>query len=837
MKNVNSSFLVCYWALCLILLLASACETQQPTAPLALATPSVVAKTTQAREVTSVTTPTETQLATDTPIPSQTPTATEPAPTAVPTKGKSIVVNSTADSGPGTLRQALLDAQGGDTITFDPAMFPPQAHPRIILASCLPEIKQDHLTVDGSSAGVVLDGSQIEAEWCSGIRIISTNWNTIQGLRFESFSPGAGIEMAGGAQHNLIKENIIGFGDVGFVLSGKETSLNAITGNFIGVDSQDKNLEQASVGIWIEDGASHNTIADNVIAYNSHGIEIVDSNSVGNTITQNSIYGNLHGGIGLKGVDQGEDGDFSLRAPTIIVFDLENGTIAGFTCPNCLVEIFSDERNQGRIFESSIAADGAGNFSLNQGAPFTGPYLTATATDGHGTTSPFSVQTFGSSKRIILQEENNLPITLFQPIRSQELEDNRIGIMLSPELDRRVWMDADYFLHKVNIMGVKRVRLSIDYFDLEEVNWEEGTYSTYSIEPNHDRLINGLIEMGIKARLCLNFWDPESPGKIYTEGYYRFKNDDEIQRYVGYVRFVVNHFKGKIAYYEILNEPSPHPGTQRSIEAEDYIKVVRRVIQIIREADPEAGIVVGAIPNLYGPGDYEYLLSILNSEIMPLVDGISFHPMHGVSPNYELKEDYYRYPSVVQGIKETAYAQGFEGQYFADELVWRTVENPLPSEPWTYSELGAAKYYARGIVTQLGLDLITGTTQPGFDDIFSPERVIGKVIQNLSTVMAGAEPSIFSVGIYGENTDIRSYLFSLSSGEKLLALWTDGVAVDDDPGIPVTLTLPGFAEHKVIGIDVLYGIEQELIADEEDGNLVIHNLFVKDYPLIVRLSK
>jgi methionine-S-sulfoxide reductase len=37
-------------------------------------------------------------------------------------QGRTLLVTSTEDSGPGTLRQALQDAQTGDTITFDPAV-------------------------------------------------------------------------------------------------------------------------------------------------------------------------------------------------------------------------------------------------------------------------------------------------------------------------------------------------------------------------------------------------------------------------------------------------------------------------------------------------------------------------------------------------------------------------------------------------------------------------------------------------------------------------------------------------------------------------------------------
>jgi hypothetical protein len=61
-------------------------------------------------------------------------------------------------------------------------------------------------------------------------------------------------------------------------------------------------------------------------------------------------------------------------------------------------------------------------------------------------------------------------------------------------------------------------------------------------------------------------------------------------------------------------------------------------------------------------------------------------------------------------------------------------------------------------------------------------------------------------------------------------------AVDDDPGVEVTLTLPGFSAQKVLVIDVLNGFERELVSSTEGGNLIISNLLVKDYPIILCLT-
>ena len=102
--------------------------------------------------------------------------------------------------------------------------------------------------------------------------------------------------------------------------------------------------------------------------------------------------------------------------------------------------------------------------------------------------------------------------------------------------------------------------------------------------------------------------------------------------------------------------------------------------------------------------------------------------------------------------------------------------------------------------------------------------------------MAGAEPVSVPIEIQSEATNIKSYAFSLPNDDKLLALWTDGVAVDNDPGIETALTLPDFSAQKVVGIDVLNGFQQQLVTSTEDGNLVINNLLVKDYSIILQLS-
>ena len=120
---------------------------------------------------------------------------------------------------------------------------------------------------------------------------------------------------------------------------------------------------------------------------------------------------------------------------------------------------------------------------------------------------------------------------------------------------------------------------------------------------------------------------------------------------------------------------------------------------------------------------------------------------------------------------------------------------------------------------------------------YSPQEVqIVRTIQNLCTTMAGIQPASLPIEVQSTATNTVSYTFSLSNGDHLIALWTNGVAVDDDPGIPATLTIPDSSEHTVIGIDVLHGFTQRMITEIVGGDLVIHDILIKDYPIIFRVT-
>ena len=750
--------------------------------------------------------------------------------------GKEIVVTNTADSGTGSLRWALQTARSGDTITFDPSVFPPDDPATILVRSEIPPLLFGNLTIDASNAGVILNGELSETSGVSGI-VIRSAANVVQGLQIVNFSQ-CGIFMSGLARNNTIggdrntgngpfgQGNAIGQCNGGIVLWGMQATGNTILGNVIGTDiTGTENLGNVD-GATIGGGGTRNVIGpDNLIAHNRESGVLIDGpDTSGNTITQNRIWNNGWAGIRFEGFYT-SDADFVVET-----VDPVAGLISGRACAGCVIEFFSDTDLQGAVYEGRTTASEDGLFQLSTGTALSGPNLTATRTDARGTTNRFLGPFDISAVRDELQKSNNLPSVPFVGKRSGELQDNWIGDLWSG-----MWQAPDYghtFDTNVFGLGLKRIRIAVNSADIATVNW---SHPEFWIDPTYDALISTLAEQGHRIRYILSFWDKDNSSSQQTLPCERFSTQEDVDRYLEFVRFIVRHFSDRVEGYEIWNEPNVAPDCGQQIALGDYLNLVRSVVPVIREEAPKASIVIGSVTPLPFLGAKDYLFGILESDVLPLVDGISWH-VGGPSLEYDEWRDYWlAYPSIVREIKETAWANGFSGEFIGDELIWRTPLNPHPlgAEQWLYSPAVSAKYFARGIVMERGMDLTVGLALDALEVL----PLMVRAITNLCTVMAESEAVDLPVEIDIETDGLVAYCaFRYPNGDRILAIWTDGIAQDEDLGIPATITLPGLTAGTVTGIDVLDGFAQELVFEIDGDDTVVRDLLVKDYPILIRLS-
>ncbi len=294
---------------------------------------------------------------------------------------RTIIASSTADSGPGTLRQALLDAndaEGANVIEFAFPGGPPYV---IRLLSPLPPIG-DAVTIDGWSQlefrgepVIEIDGTNAVPPTPAGERaglVLAAASTTVRGLVINGFVTGI---RAGGAGGHVIQGNLVGLtpsgaattsnsadgivilspnnliggpaaearnvisrnGGHGIVLESPLATGNVIEGNFIGTGLDGITpAGNALAGVAIRDGASGNTIGPgNVIAHNGGNGVLVEStagagNAIrGNIITANGALGIDLGGDGFSGNDNGDPDagpNDSQNSPTILTARTDGAT-------------------------------------------------------------------------------------------------------------------------------------------------------------------------------------------------------------------------------------------------------------------------------------------------------------------------------------------------------------------------------------------------------------------------------------------------------------------------------------------------------------------------------
>ena len=795
--------------------------------------------------------------------------AHSPTTTTAATGAASSVVSSALDRGPGSLRRALSSAEAGDVITFDQMIFPPDAPAVIAVESELPHLSQGSVTVDGSNAGVILDGGQLPGEgFVSGLGIDSDG-NTIMGLQIVNF-PGPGIGVGGGDGNTIGGDRAMGAGPIGqgnltgdngngIALWGPASG-NVVTGNLIGTGTDGSELlGNRAHGVWITEGAERNVLGpDNVVAHNGQagvalqdgardnvvgprnviasngesGVWVDGPRSFGNTITGNSIHDHAAVGIYVSG-----SGNAGLIAPAVLDLDMGAGTVVGTACPGCAVEIFSDADDEGGTFEGSATADGAGVFALDAGHGLAGPHLTAVAIDAEGNSSEFSPPTSGTIRTAVMQVGNNRPRTTISIQTSPGPPRSGIGDMWNVDPADVTCPSAfgNSLVHRTLRYGYSWVRLSLDPRewwggDVGEPERYDGPFSSFRIDPCQDRIISALARRGVTIVLTIVFWDE----RFHAERPPDYGNDEEVRGYLAYVRHLARHFADRVRYFEILNEAVFY------VDLPDYLDLVRRAVSIIRREAAEAGIVAGGAANLLDPGSREYLFGLLRSDVVHLIDAVELHPMYGASPQYDDTRRYYdAFPSLVNRVRKVARAHGFSGRLVAEEMLWRTPLNAGAGQPWVYTPIMASKYLLRTIVMHRGLGVWAGIDTPTDNLDLRGASTIPSFVPTaprLTSVMDGARPTRLHVRIETEATDVTSYGFGLPNGDRLLAVWRDGVASDDDPGIPATITIAGERAERAIGIDVLNGFQEELITVTGATTLVIDGLLIEDYPVFIRLT-
>ncbi|HEY9848816.1 MAG TPA: DUF4347 domain-containing protein [Leptolyngbyaceae cyanobacterium] len=250
------------------------------------------------------------------------------------------VVINTKDSGEGSLRQAIINANtitGKDTITFNISgtgphtISPTSALPTITEAVVIDGYSQPGASKNTLAAGnnaqlkIILDGTNAGSS-ISGLNLSSSsNGSTIQGLTINKFQ-GVGIYLE--SKNNLVVGNFLGTDATGTIDLGNTLDGMYVAGsdNIIGgSNAGDRNIISGNdrYGIVILDSATNNQVQGNYIGTDvsgtldlgntKEGVFITGSNNIiggSNAGDRNIISGNDRSGLFMSNTNNKVQGNY-----------------------------------------------------------------------------------------------------------------------------------------------------------------------------------------------------------------------------------------------------------------------------------------------------------------------------------------------------------------------------------------------------------------------------------------------------------------------------------------------------------------------------------------------
>jgi hypothetical protein len=418
-------------------------------------------------------------------------------------------------------------------------------------------------------------------------------------------------------------------------------------------------------------------------------------------------------------------------------------------------------------------------------------------------------------------------------------------------------------------LGLKWVRVSAWTSSLMWSYVERARKGEYYIDPVTDQAVTDLSENGVNVILGLAYgnylydrpreWEKEQTD-ILELPMPPFEGESR-EAFLRWTRFMANHFKDRVQFYYIWNEPyqAPPYGWGDSVK---FSAFVRDLVRVIKEEYPDAKI---SWPTARTSG--EFLEGCFKQGIAPLFDMV----------HADLSDP--------PGIKQRWRDAGFAGDHWIT-YEWSSLATyPTPSKEAPYtapdqvvSEIEKAKNVARSASHQASHRIIMSicewfnTYHPIWDvglfrNTFSADPVSPTqpqpayyVLRNMATILAECEPSDFAYYIEGTTRSPQLVRFERQGGNKLLALWfvsdrppkyrdvetgsgfvlSIGKEISEDveqvQPEQVDLLFPDQRVKSVTAIDTLNGVQQALIFENTAAGAWVRGLQVHDYPLYLEFE-
>ncbi|HZU26780.1 MAG TPA: hypothetical protein VFA04_14740 [Bryobacteraceae bacterium] len=398
------------------------------------------------------------------------------------------------------------------------------------------------------------------------------------------------------------------------------------------------------------------------------------------------------------------------------------------------------------------------------------------------------------------------------PKRSSQIRD---GFGINSDLPRDPYLPWNrWWWTRMFDAGVSWIRIGQYENSSEPTSWDwvERKRGVYAIAPEVDDYVDSLIDNGVQIQVQLLYGNPmytspsgrrpdeitPEPGSFHNDDrsifsiFYPPKTPEQIEAFVRYVKWTVNHFRGRIRYYALWNEqdigywnPWGNP--------EEYGRLLAAFVPAVHQTDPQAKVIYG------GQSDpsADFARRALDAcRCAADIDVFAYHtyPGYGRNLNPETMDSgAYGNDSPAKLRRAVRDYPGIRG----DIVFWDDEFNSIAS--WRGSDESVqAKYVPRGMIYNHAFGVRTfvwllaaGVDGNEYDDFgllhglrnlpddFSP-RPVFQAFQNTNALFSDTKlDSQIAIESSNRPASMLSYGFRNANGKAIVAWW---MAVHSEPG-------------------------------------------------------
>jgi hypothetical protein len=236
--------------------------------------------------------------------------------------------------------------------------------------------------------------------------------------------------------------------------------------------------------------------------------------------------------------------------------------------------------------------------------------------------------------------------------------------------------DVEQQLNAARDAGATTVRVDVGWSSIEEQG--KGRWNQYHLR-RVDNIIDQANARGIKP--LVTFWEtpcwastaPETikqgcAGAWWGRGVQRYTPVNPSD-YADALAFMVARYKGKVAAWEIWNEPNSDDYFKANDPLGSYAALVKAAYPAAKAADPNAVIVAGSLMD----SDFAFTEELLKRGVGGNFDGWSVHPYSGDQSPLDRADDRWIKTSFVRGVpavRETLLRHGQDVPLWLTEFGW-----------------------------------------------------------------------------------------------------------------------------------------------------------------------